>query len=254
MINPDSALERGLALLEFIAQSPNGSPYQELRKTNIPSASLTRLLRTLVERGYLTKDSRGWYQLGLKMFTYGAAAVSRLEPNRVVKPQLDLLAQTTGETAEFCVLDGFDLVFIDRTESKQSIQLFAQIGYRSLGLHYHAPGKVALAYKKPEFFEGYLKERGISSGTEYSIKNKNDLLLQLTKVRKLGYALESREARVDVSRVASPIFNFQNELVGMIGIAGPSYRFPQSSQTRFGKIVQKSAETCSQQLGFNPSK
>jgi DNA-binding IclR family transcriptional regulator len=63
MINTDSALERGLNLLEFIAQNPNGSPYQELRKTNIPSASLTRLLRTLVGRGYLTKDSRGWYQL-----------------------------------------------------------------------------------------------------------------------------------------------------------------------------------------------
>ncbi|HIE44179.1 MAG TPA: IclR family transcriptional regulator, partial [Candidatus Omnitrophica bacterium] len=216
------ALDRGLNILELLASEKRELGFNEiLDKTGIPKPSLSRILRTLVARGYL-KQSRlnKKYWLGSKLLVVGSIILDHLELREIARPYLKKLVEETGETAELGILDEGKLLYIDKMESTESIRLFARIGSRYSNLHASATGKVFLAYFSNEELESFLKNNGLPKITEETITNPSSLRKELSEIRREGYAFDDQEVRLGVRRIATPIFDHREKLAGVIGIAG----------------------------------
>jgi len=138
---------------------------------------------------------------------------------------------------------------LDKCESIESIRLVAQIGSRYRALHPTAVGKVFLAYMPEEEFMHIIKERGLNKYTENTITEINTLKKELRKIRLNGYAFDDQEVRLGVRRISAPIFNYSNQLVGTIGIAGPTFRMRKSRINDMATMVKQTAKEISYNLG-----
>ncbi len=90
-----------------------------------------RLLQTLVGCGYVRNLAQsGRYELTLKVWTLGAAVVGRLDLKTVASEYMERLCQLSGETVHLSVLDGAEVMYIDKIDSPQPVRAYSRIGGR----------------------------------------------------------------------------------------------------------------------------
>ncbi|HIE43719.1 MAG TPA: IclR family transcriptional regulator, partial [Candidatus Omnitrophica bacterium] len=110
-------------------------------------------------------------------------------------------------------------------------------------------GKVFLAYMPEEKFERIIKERGLKKYTENTITDVDKLKKELKEIRSSGYAFDDQEVRLGVRRIAAPIFDHSNNLAGVVGIAGPTFRIRKGRINELARMVKQTAKDISQELG-----
>jgi len=86
--SPSVAVERALAMLEAVAQEPEGLSNAEIsRKLKIPKSSASYILRTLETQAYLNRDPEtGKYRVGLKILSLSRGALSGIDVREVALP------------------------------------------------------------------------------------------------------------------------------------------------------------------------
>ena len=250
--SPVPALERSMDILELLEKSPKGLSFTEIyTKLSIPKPSALRILNILHERKYVRLENK-IYKLGLKLLTFGLNVQDSLDLRDIARPYLENLLKNTGETVELFIFDEDSLLVIDKLESFNSIRIFAKVGVRFMYLHLDVPGKVALTFLTEKTRENWLKGQRLrrpGPHTEYLIdKFKTDMV----KIRKEKVYADIGEVRPEVFRMASPILDHKGELVGVIDIAGPSFRLKEKNN--FKSSVVKCALDISKKLGFNEEK
>ncbi len=245
------AVERTLNILELLGESEEPLSFTQIgRQLQISKPSLSRLLSNLKERDYLHRNTTTKrYELGLRLLHLGSSLLEKIDLRGRAQPFLQELMEKSGETVELGILDGDALLFIDKWESSKSIRLFAKVGSRFPKLHASAPGKVLLAYIPEEDFKRFIR-KGLVRVTNHTITKIKKLREELKKIKKLGYGFDDQEVREGVRRFASPIFDHQGNLAGVVGIAGPAFRMLLKKKRVFGKMVKETAEKISRRLGY----
>ena len=116
--SPSVAVERALAMLEAVAQEPEGLSNAEIsRKLQIPKSSASYILRTLETQGYLNRDeSTGKYRVGLKILSLSRGALSGIDVREVALPIMRHLVEKTSLTCHLAILDGPEAVYIEKVE------------------------------------------------------------------------------------------------------------------------------------------
>ena len=245
------AVERTLNLLELLGESKEPFSFtQILKQLHISKPTLSRLLFNLKERGYIQHNTATKkYALGLNLLHLSSKVLERIDIREKAQLFLQELMEKSGETVELAILDDGALLFIDKRESSKSIRLFARVGSRFSELHASAPGKVLLTYVPKEDFKKFIKKR-LTKVTDHTITNIKKLKEEIEKIRKQGYGFDDQEVRKGVRRFAAPVFDHQGNLVGVVGIAGPSFRMPLKKKNVFGKMVKETAKKISEALGY----
>jgi len=242
-------LEKGIEVLEVLRDSKDFLSFNEIqKKVNIPKTTLYRILKTLIERKLVIYENKK-YKLGYGFLTFAKKILSDIQLREIASPYLKEISEKTKETVELIIPDNNEILYIDKIESPQSIKLVAQIGSRYKTLHASAPGKILLAYNN-DVFEFFLKNRKLEKITERTITNKLILKKEIEKVKENGWSYDTGEARIDVTRISAPIFDYNGKLAGIIGIAGPSYRISEKKIDEFGKYLKKVCEKISKNLGY----
>ena len=101
------------------------------RRLGIAKSTAHRLLATLTDEGLLEQDpTTGRYRLGLIVFDLAAAAQSVDLHEAVLSPMTDL-RNRTGETVQVAVLDGREVVYVERLDSPNTLRLFLEVGRRN---------------------------------------------------------------------------------------------------------------------------
>ncbi len=245
------ALERGLRIIELLAENNDGLRFVEIQnEIKIPKPSLSRLLRVLVENSYLTK-SQGGYRLGNKFLYLSLSLIRDLDLRKKAYPHLIKLKEQTNETVELEILEGTSLIVIEKIESEESIRLFSQIGGKYTHLHATAPGKVVLAYMLDQELKSYIEKHGLVKITKNTITNLSLLKKHLTIIRQKGVAFDDQEMREGVRRIAAPVFDFQGKITGLIDLAGPVFRMNLKKINNLQKLVKGTALNISRDLGFS---
>ncbi|HON72542.1 MAG TPA: IclR family transcriptional regulator [bacterium] len=244
-------LERGIKILELLEKEKEGLTFGDLlEKTGIPKPSLARILNLLESHNFIRNSSDGRYRLGFRLLSLGYSVYTNLDLIREARPFLTELVDLTGETVELAILDGGEILYIDKIESPEPIRLVARIGSRYKTLHCTAVGKVFLAYMGEDFFKDYLARVGLPSFTEKTITDVEVLKAQLDEIRSRGYAFDDEEVRSGVRRIASPVFGSFKGLVAVIGIAGPTFRITVERKEELGEIVKRVAMGLSERFGY----
>ncbi len=148
------ALQRGLQVLSlFSRESPALSLTEIKDAAQLNKSTAFRIVATLEAANYLERDpDTKRYRPGLKVLRLGFTAISSLEFRQVARPYLQQLSQDVNESVSLSVLDGMEVVYVDRVRKQQIVGIVLGIGSR-IPAPCASMGKVLLAHLPPEELE-----------------------------------------------------------------------------------------------------
>ena len=208
----------------IIAGQDKGVTYSEIvAALNLPKSSVHRILKDLIELGYLSFNPETKKYFGsLRLAALGAEVMSNFQLRDHVRPHLLELHRETDHTTNLGVLDGIMGVFVDKIESKDfGIKLFSEIG-KTFPLHCTGLGKTLLAFSSTDTVVKFL-ESPIEALTDKTITDPEVFKRELALIRDRGYAIDNEEITRGIMCVAAPVFGFNEEMVGAISLTFPAY-------------------------------
>ncbi|HWE64724.1 MAG TPA: IclR family transcriptional regulator [Chloroflexota bacterium] len=246
------AVQKAIALLNCFASSGAAS----LSVTELSAmvdrtpSSVSRLLSALETGQLVQRDSTtGRYSLGVQLVALAGAALASNALYRVGHSHLIRLAASTGETANLCVLEGWEVLTIDEVQGSQPIKLSGWIGMRH-PLHATASGKVLLA-ALPAGHREMIAAAGLTALTAQTLTAPERLLREVERVQVEGYALTMEELAVGLAGVAAPVRDYAGKVVAALTIGGPSFRIASRHLADCITLVKAEAAEASRELG-NP--
>jgi len=215
-----STIQKGINILNLfkIEHKLSFTDIQKVLKYN--KSTLFRILYTLEKNQYLSKDINGRYMLGLNIFILGNQ-ISRIgKLKKVSEVYLKELAEETNLTSHLGILEGMQVLIIDKHDSSNSgIKMVSRVG-RSVPAHCTGQGKALLAYSPRKIVEKIINNYGLKYFTPNTITRSDDFFTELEKIREQGYAIDNSEHEKHIHCIALPILNEFNELEAAISITG----------------------------------
>lgn len=245
------SLDRAIQILEVLGNNPSGMGVSELsRVVNLPKSTVHRILDTLLQKGYVEKNSeKEKYKLGLKIVELSNKILANMELRSEARPYLEELMNYVNEVVHLCVLRDGEMVYIDKVECPNPIRMYSQIG-RRIPVHCTAVGKATLAFLPKDEVIKILEMKGMPRKTQNTITDLQQLLNHLEEVRRLGYAVDDIEHEEGIRCVAAPIFDGTGQVVAAISVAGPDFRITIERIPELADKVRKVAQKISQRLGY----
>ncbi|NED58878.1 IclR family transcriptional regulator, partial [Micromonospora aurantiaca] len=155
-----------------------------------PMPTIYRLMRTLVNKGYVRQEPSKRYALGPRLVRLGEGA-SRLL-GTWARPVLARLVDEVGETANMAVLEGDEAVYVAQVPSKHSMRMFTEVG-RRVQPHCTGVGKALLSQLSDQKVREILARTGMDAHTPKTFTDPDALLAELRRIREQGYALDDEE-------------------------------------------------------------
>ena len=218
------SVTKALQLLEaFRSSGPVVGVSEIARRADVPKSTAFRLLAYLEKSGFVDRRGRG-YSLGQRLFELGnSVPVCRPRGLRdVAMPHLSDLFVATGSVVHLGVLEGTDVVYLEKIFGRTTLQVPTTVGGR-MPASSSALGKAMLAVNGRAAIAPVL-EQGLSRLTPYSISDPGRFLQQLSKVRAEGVAYDREEVMLGMVCVAAPIVS-QGRAVAAVSVSSPTSRF-----------------------------
>ncbi len=235
------SIERVFDLLEALADAGGALGLSELAAASgLPLPTVHRLLRTLVNRGYVRQEASRRYALGSRLIRLGETSSGML--GTWLRPFLAQLVQETGETANLAMLDGDEVVYIAQVPSPHSMRMFTEPG-RRVRPHCTAVGKVLLAQLPPGQARALLQRGGMAPYTPATITDPGLLIAHLEVVRNQGYAIDEGEQEVGVRCFAVAVPDAPAALA--ISTSGPQARMTDDAAARIVPALKHAARQVS---------
>ena len=249
--SPSVAVDRALAMLEAVAQEPDGLSNADIsRKLQIPKSSASYILRTLETQGYLNRDEEsGKYRVGLKVLSLSRGALSGIDVREVALPVMRHLMEKTNLTCHLAILDGPDAVYIEKVEPTGFIRMDTWVG-RRMRVHATSVGKALVAHILQERLEKILAERGMEKRTSKTITTLPKLMKELEKVRAQGYAVDDEENNMGARCLGAPVFNQQGVIEAAVGLSGTTQQVNAQTMPAIVEKLKDAARHISMQLGY----
>jgi IclR family transcriptional regulator, KDG regulon repressor len=242
-------LLRGLKILELTASGKSNLPIRELAKeVNLPRSIVHRLISTLEGEGYIQKNSSNpGYHLSSKLWSLGCAAIQGLEVREVARPHLENLSSATNELVALGVLDGPEVVYLDKIDSSQAVRAYIPVGGRAPA-YCISTGKAILAHRGDD--EVMRIASSMKKFTSHTVVGMAALKKHLAEIRRRGYSINCGEWHEDLGGVASAIWGREGNVVAAIGITVPIHRLAKENIDPLGRLVMKAAAEISHELGY----
>lgn len=201
---PTSMIERMTLILDaFDAATPTLTLLGLAERTGLPRSTVHRILDQMIRLRWLA-HTPGGYRLGLRVLELGGLAAEQNELREVVGPLLYELSQRTGLVGHLAVLDGREVLFLDRSGGRSRVLIPTRVGGR-LPAHSTAVGKALLATLEPGIAEAALRGNAVAR-TARTIVDRGELHRELARIRnRQGVAVDTEESLPGVGCVAVPI-------------------------------------------------
>lgn len=225
------AVDRAFSILELVSRKGSISLNDIQQEIKINKASLSRLVFTLVENGYLEKNDKSReYTLTLKSYEIGINAVQNLDKISLINSTLADLSSSTGRIAQFSVEDNNQLLCLQSIGQKTStFSVYTSVGRRS-PLYCTSAGKALLsAYPNDQIIKRW-EQLDAKALTTHTITELHTFLQELSEVRKREYALDKEENEYGVFCVGAVVMDQTNSPIGAISISGDTLTSEEEAQ------------------------
>jgi len=252
------SLERGLAVLStFTSTRPLIGVSEIAREVGLSRSSAHRYIATLAVLGYLEQDSpTRKYRLGPRVLDLGFSAINSMELRVIALPYLQSLSDATGHTVNMAVLDGVDIVYVERCRS-------ASIGQREIDLNLHvgsrlpayctSMGKMLLAGLQPNDLDRRLAAMELNRRGPNTIVGVKALREELARVREQGLAVNNEELAYGLRSIAAPVRGRDGDVVAAINLAAHrSLVSMKDLAARLGPELRTTAREISLRSGYRP--
>jgi len=226
--NVVQSLAKGFRVLEaFTAGEPELTLAAVARRADLDNATAFRLLNTLVMLGYIDRapGSRN-FRLSLKVLDLGFNAIARMELRDRVRPLLRSLVGEVNEAASVAVLDGSEVVYIERVQAGMvRLGVDVRVGSR-IPAYCSAVGLAILAYLPRNEQERILGLGPRVKLTPRTVTDTKEILTRLARVRKQGYIAVDQEITSGLRALAAPVLDVDGHPIAAVSVVAPVLRMP----------------------------
>lgn len=245
----DSAALRAFAVLERIAAATQSPTLEDItRATGLPKPTVFRILRLLVAGGLVQREvHEKRYSLGARSAAF-ALDVQMQSPQRAERRAiLARLVETIGETCNFTMLDGEEVLYLERVETSANVRLHMKAGSR-VPLHCTASGKLLLSALPPARVRRLLGDGPLRRYTPRTITDASALERELQAIRANGVGTDIGEYLVDSVCLAVPVRDARGRICAAVAVHGPAPRMTLRKGHGFVPAMQDAAAAISATL------
>lgn len=219
-----SVIGRSIRLLDLIAES-GPFRFSEIQEhTELPKATLHRLLNELVDERIVSFDQKTHlYSAGFRVLELANRVWMRSDIRTLAHDQLLGLSAQTNETVQLAVHADTQVVVIDHVESTESVRLSMSIGTQ-VPVYCTSVGKVMLAWCDKPQQNAILSRLSFSRFTPNTLTDLDALRQELSQVSEQGYAIDAEEHFAGSCSIAAPIVDHSGRAIAGIGITAPTFR------------------------------
>lgn len=248
----NQSVEKVFQIIEVMASNKGPIKLQEVsQKLGLPASTVLRFLKTMMLSGYVNQDPETQkYSLSMKFCHIGYLVSCQISIRNVIRPYLVELADRCQESACLAIDQDMMVVYVDVVDGPDNmLKTMQRIGKRA-PLHSTGVGKALLIDYSNHEIEHMIKERGLTPLTPNTITTKEDLIAELEKIRKKGYAIDDEECEIGARCVAAPIWDYTGRVVAGISVSGPVSRMNIEKIEYVQTIIKEIASKASQKLGY----
>ncbi len=251
----NQSIIRASKILKALAESGKDSTVNELSNAvDLPSSTVYRLLQTLESVGLVERSAEnGQYRPGLELFRLGVSVLDQMGLGSEALPYMEGLAQASLETVNLATLQDFHILYLQKIESPQPLRTSPTIGRADVPAHCAATGKALLAHLADQRLEELLNSYPLEPFTPKTITNRQELQVELARIRDQGYAIDNLEYHSDIRAVAAPIRDYRGRVIAAIGTTGPASRLTMTRLYELVPEVVSTAAKISKRLGYEAS-
>jgi DNA-binding IclR family transcriptional regulator len=213
-------LERAAAILAaFDAGHRELTLAALVSRCGLPRSTTHRMAERMIALGWLDKpDDR--YRVGNRLFEISGLAPVRLELREAVLPFLQDLHHATRTTVQLGVLDGTQVLVVDKISGHRPMPMLSQVGGR-IPAHCSGLGLAILAYSDEATIDAVVAA-GLVARTPRSMTSATALRRELAVIPDRGWAVDREEGNIGVSCVAAPVFGPEGTVVAALSVTGPT--------------------------------
>ncbi len=195
-----------------------------LDHSTFPKATLYRFLQTLTNQGMLSYEpERQTYTPGLRLVRLAHVAWTQSSLAPIARPFLDALSQETGETVHLAQLDSSQVLYVDKRNAAQPVEMYSQAG--KVGPAYcTGVGKAMMAFLDEDALNKAVSQQSYHRFTEKTLVSEQALRADLELIRSRGFAVDDEEHEPGIICVACPILTPGERMLGAISVTGATDR------------------------------
>jgi IclR family pca regulon transcriptional regulator len=257
-LSSSQSLERGLAMLSaFKPATPELGISDLARALGLTRSTSHRYAATLARLGYLQQNPQTRkYRLGPRVLDLGFSAINSMELRQISAPHLQQLSDETGRTVNMAILDGVDIVYIDRCRTSQQgqreIDLDLHVGSR-LPAYCTSMGKVLLAFLPVDERTALIDRVQFADRGPNTISTRSALAAELERVRDRGVGVNNEELAYGLRSIAVPVWGSGGKVVAAINVAvHRSAGSIEELADRLSPSLRHAAAEISARLGYRP--
>jgi DNA-binding IclR family transcriptional regulator len=248
-VDSSAAALRAFAILETVAGA--GRPVSMtdvVDAVQLPKPTVYRLL-ALLEQALLVQrePASKRYSIGPRASRFALEALTNSATRGARHAILQRLVDDIGETCNFTILDGAEVVYLDRVETAWPLRMNLQTGSR-VPLHCSASGKLLLAYLPKAARERLLERLPLERFTDASITSRDRLERELERVRARGCATDEEEYITGLVCVAVPVRVARGRVAAAVAVHAPTSRLPLDEALKHLPDLERAAAALSETL------
>jgi IclR family transcriptional regulator, pca regulon regulatory protein len=253
------SLERGLAILSSFTASQSLLGISDLaRMLGLSRSTTHRYVSTLVALGYLEQDApTRRYRLGPRVIDLGFSAINSMELREISLPHLQQLSDETGHTVNMAILDGGDIVYIERCRSarqgQREIDLNLHVGSR-LPAYCTSMGKVLLAFLPDGRRAAVLSGLELTKRGPNTLTSRSALRAELEQVRSSGLAVNNEELAFGLRSIAVPVRGRSGGVEAAVNLAAHrSWVSIEDLVAQYAPALERTAAAIATRAGHRPA-
>jgi DNA-binding IclR family transcriptional regulator len=219
-----TTLAHGLDVLAAFRNSPGSLSNAELAlHTGLSRPTVSRLTYTLAQLGYLKRDAKGRFELGLGILAAAYPVLSALKVRQLARPLMRDFAAYAGGTVSIAMPFGLDFIYVETLRTTDAVPHVPDVGFTG-SLATTAVGRALLSLATNEEVERYLQTVRAERPDEIEYVRTRTLPdIELCKER--GFAVSLGEWRREIFGVAAPLYRTPSGDCLSVNCGIPSFRF-----------------------------
>jgi DNA-binding IclR family transcriptional regulator len=248
-------LDRAAQILDCFGFDHKELSVSEIGSRTALHKSTTHRILMALEHNQLIKQNpqTSKYHLGIKLFKLGNQAVRQFDLRDSCRPHLIRLMDKTRETVHLAVLDGDQVLYLDKVEGPYALRMPSRVG-RHITTYCTSLGKAMLSCLEETDVKRMLQSQPFKVFTPNTFRSLDLRLADLRTTRRRGYAIDDEEIEIGLRCVGAPIYDHTTKMVGAISVAAPSARLTTQKIPAFGRMVMEVAAEVSKELGYEKQK
>lgn len=243
-------LERAFDILEILSESGTPMTLSELSKAaGLSKSTAHRILGSLLSRSYAARTPGGSYTIGFKIIELAGTNINNLELLTEAKPYLSKITRELDLTAHLGILDGPDVVYLEKLDGHPNSQLYTQVGHRSPGFC-SSIGKCLMAGMSREELGDVLDMCDFKKYTPNTITDRREFVRHLRQVRLQGWAMDDEEYEIGHRCIGVTVYDFRGLPVAAISASGSTGVLDGDKIDETIEKVRKWASQLSRQIGY----